>query len=137
MAKARAGKLGSLKAAAVDQNSVKEQILRLEDEWMTARLRGDSATSQNLLDDTYAGATSRGLAQTKAEFIEADELGAGFFKEHLHSDRIVTFRGDVAISTGTATLSSQTHRHAFRYLRLYLKSNGGWKMVASQSTPIA
>jgi hypothetical protein len=44
--------------------------------------------------------------------------------------------GNVAISTGLATLSSPKRKHSFRYLRVFSKNRGKWMLIASQSTPL-
>lgn len=116
--------------------AAKAHLWQIEDEWMEARLLGDAASTAALLDDSYKGATSRGKPQTKADFIKTIETSTGFFKEHVHSGRNIAFRGDIAISTGVATLISPARAHSFRYLRVFHGSNEAWKLIASQSTPV-
>lgn len=132
MAKERAWKQPSSKA----ENKSDEITLlsQTEDAWMTARLLGKSKIVDQLVDDAYRGATSHGLAQTKKEFLEAVESSAGAFTQYVHSERTIDVLGNVAISTGVATLTSPRRRHSFRYLRVFSKNKGRWKLIASQST---
>jgi ketosteroid isomerase-like protein len=64
------------------------------------------------------------------------EASTGDFTHCVHSERAIDVVGNVAISTGVATLSSPTRRHAFRYLRVFAKNRDKWKLIASQSTPL-
>ena len=134
MAKERAWKQPSSKA----ENKTDEITLlsQTEDAWMAARLLGKAKIVDQLVDDAYRGATSHGLPQTKKEFLEAVESSAGVFTQCVHSERTIDVLGNVAISTGVATLTSPERRHSFRYLRVFSKHKGKWKVIASQSTPL-
>jgi len=135
MAKERAWKQPSTKTE--DNASETALLSQMEDAWMAARILGKSKIVEQLVDDAYRGATSRGLPQTKTEFVKAIEKSAGDFTQCAHSERAIDLRGDVAISTGVATLSSPKRQHSFRYLRVYAKTRGKWRLVASQSTPLS
>jgi ketosteroid isomerase-like protein len=134
MARERAWKQPSGKAE--DKTSEIALLSQTEDAWMAARLLGKSKIVEQLVDDAYRGATSRGLPQNKKEFMQAVDSSAGAFAQFVHSDRAIEVLGNVAISTGVATLSSPKRRHAFRYLRVFSKTKGKWKLIASQSTPL-
>ena len=111
-------------------------LSQTEDAWMAARLLGKSKIVEQLVDDGYRGATSRGLPQTKKDFMQAVESSAGAFTQYVHSERVIEVLGNVAVSTGLATLTSPKRKHAFRYLRVFSKNRGKWKLLASQSTPV-
>lgn len=134
MARERAWKQPSTKTE--DNASESALLLQMEDAWMAARIMGKSKIVEQLVDDAYRGATSRGLPQTKKEFVAAIDKSAGDFAQCVHSERAIDLRGDVAISTGVATLSSPKRRHSFRYLRVYAKTKGKWRLIASQSTAL-
>ena len=134
MAKERAWKQPSNKT----ENDASETSLltQMEDAWMAARILGKSKIVEQMVDDAYRGATSHGQPQTKEELIAAVEKSAGEFTQSAHSDRVIDLRGDVAISTGIATLSSPKRQHSFRYLRVFAKAKGKWRLIASQSTAL-
>lgn len=134
MARERAWKQPSSKPE--DKTSEIALLSQTEDAWMAARLLGKSKIVEQLVDDGYRGATSHGLPQTKAEFMQAVESSAGAFTQYVHSERAIDVLGNVAVSTGVATLTSPKRRHAFRYLRVFAKNRGKWKLIASQSTPL-
>ncbi len=135
MAKERAWKQPSSKGESkTDEITLLSQT---EDAWMAARLLGKSKIVDQLVDEGYRGGTSRGLAQTKKGFIEAREASARTFTQCVHSERAIDVLGSVAISTGVATLTSPKRRHSFRYLRVFAKNRGRWKLIASQSATLS
>lgn len=120
------------------ENKAAETALlsQTEDAWMAARLLGKKHIVEQLIDETYRGATSHGVAQTKKDLVDSVESSAGSFTECVHSERAIDLVGSVAVSTGVVTLTSPNRRHSYRYLRVYAKSRGKWRLIASQSTPL-
>jgi hypothetical protein len=117
----------------IDEAKEREFLTALEDEWLSARLRRDLEATARVVDDSYEGSTSDGVVQTKEDFLRAVE-SAHAFDEGSHSDRRVRVDGHIAVSTGTAQVQSAGRRHVFRYLRVYRRSDGEWRLIASQST---
>jgi ketosteroid isomerase-like protein len=137
MSKARSRKHISDDPSAASLSSENALLWKLEDDWMNDRLLSDATSSDSLIDDEYQGSTSSGRAQTKAEFIKATLSHSGAFTGQTQSERAIKYWGDLAISTGKATLLGPGRAHAFRYLRVFLKKDGGWRLIASQSTPVS
>jgi hypothetical protein len=133
MAKERAWKQPSTKTE--DRTAEIALLSQTEDAWMAARLLGKKKIVEQLVDDTYRGATTHGVAQTKKDLVDSVDSSSGSFNECVHSERAIDLVGNVAISTGVATLTSPKRRHTYRYLRVYSKSRGKWRLIASQSTP--
>ena len=134
MARVRSRKQGGEKISEEDQELDRALLSKIEDEWLTARIRGDAESTQRLLDDTYQGCTSDGLAQTKAEFVRFVELSRVPYTHGDHTERKIHTHGDTAVSAGVATLKSSDRENSFRYLRVYRKHGGEWRLIASQST---
>jgi hypothetical protein len=135
MPKERASKQPSHKTE--DRTAVAALLSQTEDSWMAARLLGKKNTVEELIDDAYRGATSRGVAQAKRDLVDSVESSKGAFTECIHSERAIDLVGNVAVSTGVATLTSPNRQHSYRYLRVYAKSLGKWRLIASQSTPVS
>lgn len=135
MAKDRARKLplNRIEDPAADSALLSKR----EDEWMAARLLGNKNIVEQLVDDAYRGATSYGHPQTKQDLLDSVDSAPGSFTECVHSERAIDLVGSVAISTGVATLTSPRRRHAYRYIRVYAKTLGKWRLIASQSTPLS
>jgi Domain of unknown function (DUF4440) len=135
MARERGWKQPSSKTE--DKASETALLLQMEDAWMAARLLGKSQIVEQLVDNEYRGATSRGIPQKKNELVNSAESSAVDFAQYAHSERVIELLGNVAISTGVATLSSPKRHHSFRYLRVFSKTRGKWRLIASQSTPVS
>ena len=135
MTKERAWKQPSSKTE--ERASEAALLSQTEDAWMAARLLGKKKVVEQLIDDAYRGATSHGIAQTKNDLVDSVKTSTASFTECVHSERAIELVGNVAVSTGVATLTSPKRRHAYRYLRVYAKSRGKWRLIASQSTTIS
>jgi hypothetical protein len=109
-------------------------LTALEDEWLASRLRGDTDVTERLIDERYQGHTSDGLVQTKADFLSAVQSSGLRYTESEQNERTVRVLGDAAVSTGVIKLRSPERSHSFRYLRVFSKSEGQWRIVASQAT---
>lgn len=135
MAKDRVGRRTSRSSPVNNQKLDEERLQGIEDEWLAERIRGESESTQRLLDDDYQGSTSSGAPQTKADFVNAVNSARRDFENYLHTERNIKIHGDTAISTGVATLRASDRLHSFRYLRVFLRKHGEWRLIASQSTP--
>jgi hypothetical protein len=116
-----------------DREADRTLLSSLEEEWMASRLRGEAESTERLLDDSYRGGTPDGLAQTKAVFLQKIASSQQTASNADHTDRSIQVYGDVAISTGVATLCSPDRSHSFRYLRVFQKRGGEWRLIAAQS----
>ena len=130
-------KLTKSSATAGDASAETAALWKLEDDWMTDRLAADVRSSQLILDDNYEGTTSFGLVQSKQDFIKTTQAASGAFVEHAQRDRSVQYSGTTAVSIGTATLSGDGRKHSYRYMRVFTRKDGQWRLVASLSTPLA
>ena len=110
------------------------ELLAIEDEWMNSRLRGDAKYSDDLLDDEYKGTTSDGAPQSKLDFVQAIAFFARANTAGGHIHRHIRVYGELAVSTGLATVHSANRDHSYRYLRVFRRTDNRWRLVASQST---
>src|SRR5215813_11199425 len=111
-----------------------DEIMKLEDQWVQSRAVKDPTVSKDLLADDYLGATPTGQAQTKQQFIDAVTAGTLFAGKGEMMDRKVRIYGDSAVSTGFVTGVVGVDKS--RYIRVYVKRNNKWRMVASQGTRV-
>src|SRR5215471_9652853 len=115
-------------------SKAEEEIMKLEDQWVQSRAAKDPTVSNDLLADDYLGATPTGQAQTKQQFIDAVTAGTLFAGKAEMMDRKVRIYGDTAISTGFVTGVVGVNKS--RYIRVYVKRNNKWRLVASQGIRI-
>ena len=120
-----------------DQRRVVDEVSlsSLEDDWFSERMRGIATISEDLIDDTYFGSNSDGDLRSKQQFLAS--IAKSTFDQGHQKDRELRVYRDVAISSGVAELSSAKRNHKFRYIRVFKKAQGRWKLIYSQSTRIA
>jgi hypothetical protein len=111
-------------------SKAEEEIMKIEDQWVQSRAAKDPMVSKELLADDYLGADSTGQAQTKQQFIDAVTAGTLFVGKAEMMDRKVRIYGDTAVSTGFVT--GVVGENKTRYIRVYVKRNNKWRLVASQ-----
>jgi ketosteroid isomerase-like protein len=113
-----------------------DEVMKLEDDWVKTRATKDPATTQSILADDYLGASPDGAAQTKQQFIDSVTAGRLASPSATYSDRNVRIYGDTAVSTGLVTGAGPNATDKIRYMRVYVKRNGRWQVVATQATPV-
>jgi hypothetical protein len=119
-----------------DTEQIRTELAAIEDEWLKSRVEGSLGISEQLIDDSYTGITSKGLPQTKGEFLQAIVRSASPNSHAEHAERNIRIHGTLAISTGIALVSAEERLHAFRYLRVFRSTDGRWHLIASQSTRV-
>ena len=90
--------------------------------------------TRDLLTNDYLGGTPTGQAQTKQQFIDGVMAGALFAGKAEQTDRKVRIYGDTAVSTGIVT--GNVGGAKVRYIRVFVKRNNKWRLVAAQGTRI-
>ncbi len=118
---------------AADAQAAQDLLIKIEDNWMAERLRGESDTTERLLADNFQGGTSDGLMQSKADFLQFVRDGRGIHESAHHVHRRIELLGQTAISTGVVALKSANREHRFRYLRVFVNDDNEWRLIASQS----
>jgi ketosteroid isomerase-like protein len=130
-------KLPRTHAKPLSATQVAAQIHQIEDLWMADRIDGRTASTDAIVADDYEGTTSFGSTHNKSDFIKSIEHDVTGHGAHSLTDRKVRVSGDIAISTGISATSSSDRRHSYRFLRVFEKRAGEWRLIASQSTKVA
>ncbi len=127
---------------ATASSRVDQELIKLDQEWGEAGLRGDTATLNRILADDFQGSGPTGL-QTKAQNIaqaksdsanitnatyKADEYTVRW----LDKDTAIMFHR--AVEKGQNKGADYTDQH--RSIHVWKKVNGQWQVVASQGIPI-
>jgi len=129
--------LGQEKSAVSDDEG---RILALETAWNHAEEKKDAAALDQLLATSLVYIDYDGSIMNKAEFLEnikAEPLHpAQIINEEMH----VRVYGDAAVVTGIyrekGTNKGKPYQRRGRFTDTWVKQNGGWQCVASQSTLI-
>jgi uncharacterized protein (TIGR02246 family) len=122
-------------AAGVDQ-----QIRQLEEELRTAVVKADTSVMERLLADDYTATNLNGLTRNKAQIIADMKSGAAKTESLTLENVKVRAYGDAAVVTADRTqkgsLRGQDTSGNMREIRVFVKRNGRWQVVATQMTPI-
>jgi len=115
-------------------SKAEDEIMKIEDQWVQSRAAKDPTVTKDLLTDDYLGGTPTGQAQTKQQFIDGVTAGTLFAGKAEQTDRKVRIYGDTAVSTGFVTGNAGGDK--VRYIRVYVKRNNKWRLVAAQGTRV-
>ena len=115
-------------------------VLRADDRRFEAMKRGDwAALDAALADDlTYVHSTAR--LESKAEHIANLRAGKPHYRGIAPRERKARVHGDVGIVNGVSEMhverDGKEQRFTVRYLAVYARGGGQWRMIAWQSTRV-
>jgi ketosteroid isomerase-like protein len=117
-----------------------EQVLLAEHEWLLAHLQLDVPALERLMDSDYLQIDARGEAVGKEQVLASFRSGERLWTE-AHSDgHHVRVYGNTAVVVGRwqarGTNAGQHFDYQARYVSVWVRRDGGWRMVSDQSTPI-
>src|SRR5262244_1217825 len=115
-------------------SKAEEEIMKLEDQWVQSRATKDPTMAKDLLSDDYLGANLTGQAMNKQQTIDGITAGTLFAGKAEMMDRKVRIYGDTAVSTGVHTGAIGADK--VRYIRVFVKRNNKWRLVAGQGTRV-
>lgn len=117
-----------------------EAVLAVEREWTDAHLRGDVPTLARLMADDYLKIESNGTVSDRATTLAAYTPETRYWEKAEGDEYIVHLYGDTAIVIGRWSARGMNNGERFdyraRFLSVYVRRNGEWKMTAEQSTEI-
>lgn len=127
-----------LTAAAEDP---RQEILAADARRFAAMVQGDQAALDGLLADDLTYTHSSGQIETKPQFLESLRSGRMRYLSAQPSGQAVRLYGDTAVVTGRAEVKvnhqGQELVLSLRFTEVWVKSGGGWKLTAWQSTRVA
>jgi ketosteroid isomerase-like protein len=122
-------------------DAVKAQLIAQADAWDKAIVRKDRAAIEANLHAAFFQIGRRGERSSRAEFVDGlldpklaiDPYTVDGLEVHLH--------GDTALLTATTRMrgayDGQRFESHYRYIDVYLRENGVWKIVSVQITGLA
>ena len=117
---------------------VEADVLRADDRRFEAMRKGDWAGLDAALADdlTYVHSTAR--LESKAEHIANLRGGKPHYRGISPRERNARVHGSIGVVNGVSEMhverDGKEQRFTVRYLAVYLKSGGNWRMIAWQST---
>jgi hypothetical protein len=132
-----AGSLPAVLQAAQTQPGpdAKQQVLKLEDQWVEAELKHDAATLGRILDDKFLSTFGSHKPADKETFIKNMTSGdVDPTESQTLTERTVVLDGDTAVVVGIDTVrgtdNGAAHMAVYRYTVTYIFRNGRWTALA-------
>ena len=112
-------------------NTVQSEITALEERLRQAELGPDPEFFENALADDAVLVSDGEPALAKAKIVEAHRPGqAPKFTAVEMSDLRIVDHGTAAVVTCRGTYTASNGRFTLRFMRVWLKKNGRWQIVA-------
>jgi ketosteroid isomerase-like protein len=119
-----------------------EQALQTKfSEYAEALKKKDTAALDKIWSDDYSFINPRGELVTKAQRLENVKSGATAFDDIEMQQEKVHVRGNTAVDIGRVNLkgtkySGQESSGEYRYMNVWTKDKGQWRLLANQITAI-
>jgi len=121
--------------------SVEQTLKQLEHDWSQASLKRDLATLDKIMADDWVSIDFQGRTVTKSETIANLKSGLPATQAAGIGEMKVRIFGDSAIVTGSDTEKSSVKGKdvidKYLWTDVFVKRDGRWQAVASQSTKVA
>ena len=121
-----------------DSDAVSQTLQAAEKAWLNAEKNHDTAAFEKIVADDWIAITPEGKRQTKGE--RAAEIKAAHTTSATMGDMKVRVFGDAAVVTGTDDETSmedgKQSTHHYVWTDVFVKRNGKWFAVASQTAQI-
>jgi ketosteroid isomerase-like protein len=114
------------------------QVLAAEDAYVAAELARDEAALRRLIDDRFTYNASDGTTSDKDALIRS-VLGLHMTEQTI-TERSVAVEGNIAVVFGTTFMTfhppdADERSSHLRYTSVYVKRDGGWRMLALHMSP--
>ena len=123
-----------------EPTGVEAEVLRADDQRFEAMRKADWPALEAALaaDLTYVHSTAR--LESKAEHLGNLKAGKPHYRGIAPRDRQVRVHGTVGIVNGVSEMhvenAGKEQRFTVRYLAVYTRAGGAWRMMAWQSTRV-
>lgn len=115
-----------------------EEVRAADARRIAAMVDGDVAALGSLLADDLTYTHSSGQVENEEQFLAAISSGKLDYESIVPSDVQVRIYGNTAVMTGRADIKVKAQGNplafASRFTSVWVKGEGGWRMVAWQST---
>ena len=117
-----------------------QEIIDFRNRYIEAEENKDVAYLDKIFADDFFALNPQGLLLDKPHMLENMKRADRVFKVVNPRETQVHFYGDVAILTEHVTVDGEDKgRHfggEFRFVRVFAKENGNWKVVLAQGAPL-
>ena len=137
----QAGCSAASRASHDDNASVVAELTRLSDAWDKAIVRKDTAAIANNMSEDFRQISSNGSVANKETFVRNITAADLTIDPYTVEDFDVRVYGNVALLSGRTRMTGReggtpftTH---YRYIDVYVRTNGTWKVCSVQTTRMA
>lgn len=127
-------------APPIDPEMQRQELVNLEKEAAHAIQLSDGTFFRRVYSDDFAGTLSRGEAVNKTAFISAVQSTVVKYEAFNASDIKIHIFRETAVATclwsARGVFKGQSVNSQMRVMHIYVNSGSGWKVVASQASPL-
>ncbi len=127
--------------SATPPDSVKDEILKADEERNVALQKGDIATLERIYSDDLVYTNATGAILTKAQHLAELKGRSLHFISFVHEDVQVTVHGDAGFVTGISKSKVEYRGEVStanrRFLNVFMKKDGQWQCVAHMEANLA
>jgi ketosteroid isomerase-like protein len=121
-----------------DQKRAEEEIRQIVNDLAAGqRSKADAKELERLYADEFTSVNASGQVQNKAAIIAARVSGRISAHSYELDEVTVQIYGDMASARTSARIEGNTASGRFRHLRVFIKRDGRWQIIATQMTKIA
>jgi ketosteroid isomerase-like protein len=121
---------GSPHSAVSAPDSLQDQIVKLEQDWLAAEASGNMAPLRRLIADDFIGTGPGGNVLNKGDIVPESGEENRLPKSTLRDSTVRIF-GDTAVLMGYVATDGATPPTGFHVTSVYQKQAAGWRMIAT------
>jgi hypothetical protein len=122
---------GALSLPAFSQTAAGDAVLKVDEEYRTAKLQNDTATLGRILADGFIETNQNGNTRNKAQTVD---LWSYFKISTLTTDSVnVSIASGSVVVTGTQT---ENGNDRMLFMRVYLRDANGWRLLSSMQSNV-
>ena len=120
-----------------DQSRAEAEVRRLFEDMAGNRSKPDAKELERLYADEFTATNASGQVLNKDAVIAARVSGRLSLQSSILDELTIRVYGDVAVVKTSEHIEGSTVSGRFRHLRVLVKRDGRWQLVATQMTRIA
>ncbi len=124
----------------MDESKTNQEVIETERRWVQAHRDLDIDVIKEILHENYTQLKSDGSLARKIETVASYASGKRHWEVAQSDQYDVQIFGDIALLIGRwigrGENSGERFDYTARFMSIYVRTSGGWKLIADQSTPI-
>ena len=109
----------------------------LKDLAVGQRSKVDAKELERFYADEFTSINASGQVQNRAAIIAASASGRISAQSYELEEVAIQIYGDIAVARTSSRIEGNTASGRFRHLRVFIKRDGRWQIIATQMTKIA